>query len=373
MAVYSGTAMSTLHSGNVDAGAGYQVTHAEQVLPEIAYVHGVETPFLATIGRGTAHNRVFDFILGQIDEDRPLPVTAGSVEFKDWSNLGTDSASRYRLRGHNYTMIHERFVGVSDSQRTTREFGVPDEYTHQLWETAISFGMDWEHFMLWTRATAGVPGAINAGTGQQTAGAVQFAYDTGVTATPTIAGTEYPAYWSSTYYKGTGNDITRDELVANVLQPFWEKGGELDRALAFVGTKVKNVISQFSHLHSGSGPTLSATPLNERSIPAGLHKIVDKVDVYEGDWGRLFVVKNRNMANSSTYSNFGPSGSQNDITPNTSMLLFEPQFFELMVKEAVTAYDLPKLGHGQGGVIVGEMGLACRNPRATAIAYDIAA
>lgn len=372
MAGYTGTAMSTFHSGNDDAGAGYQVTHAERVLPEIAYVHGVETPLLATIGRDTAHNRVFDFILGQIDDDKPFPVT-GSVEFKDWTALGTDSASQYRLRGHNYTMIKERFVGVSDSQRTTKEFGVADEYDHQLWESGISFGMDWEHAMIWSRALPGVAGAINAGTAQTTAGLLQFAYDTGVTATPTIAGTEYPAYWSSTYYKGTGNDITRPELVAKVMQPFWEKGGELDHALAFVGTKVKNVISQFSHIHSGSGASLSASPLNDRSIPANLHKIIDKVDVYEGDWGRLFVVKNRNMANSSAYSNYGPGGSQNDVTPNTSMLLFEPRFVDLVVKQAVTSYDLPKLGHGQGGVIVGEMGLACRNPRATAIAYDIAA
>lgn len=375
MAGYVGTAMSSFHTGGQIGVAGTNApTFREHVLPERAYVQGIETPVLATIGREWAGSVKFEMIFDKIDLQYN---TNADVEFKDWTAVGTQAGDLFGIRAWNYTMIHSRPVAVSDSERTQGEYGVPDEYYHQKWKQALGVGVDFEHRIIWSRVAAGVGDAIDAGTPRKTHGIVAWAYDTGRVAgnitIPTTGGSTIPDFYSSTYFQGTNQDITRPQLISKIMQPFWSKGGELERSLAFVGPKVKNVIDEYSMIYSGSGATLSATPLNERPIPPELATIIHKLDIYQGTWGTLYVVKNRNMDAAGVQTAFGPSGQQSNIDPTTSMFIFMPRYCALAVKQPITAVDLPKLGHGTVGRIVGELGLYMRNPRALAFAHDIAA
>jgi len=374
---YTFAPMQSFTSGGRSTSGGglaNDPTYREQLFDRVAYVNGVETPLLNLLTREQLYNTLYSFSMGQIAYDRT--TIPADVEGKQHTSLGTANSAKVRIRAYNGIHIHSRDVAVSDIQRGMREVGVPDEYQHQAWQETLGLGVDFENIMLWSRYVAGTessfPGA--PGAAPQTHGLFAWLYDTGYDAVAaTIAGTTIPNYYSSTLYQGSGVDMTRRQFNDNILQPAWDKGMELDNAFWFVGTKVKRVISEYSHIYSGSGATLSASPLNYRNIPAGAHKIVDKLDIYEGDWGRVFVVKNRNMANTTPFAAFGPGGKQNNITPASCIIGFEPRYVGLGVFEGINHVPLAKLGSTSQGYVEGVLGLICRNPRALAGGYDLAA
>ena len=366
---YTGTPFQTLASG-LRTGGGLTSnfpTYREQIFDRIAYVQGIETPNLNVLQREDVWNTLYSFVMGQIRFDRTsIPA---DVEGKQHTELG-DQSGNARLRAWNGIHIHSKDIAVSDVQRNMREVGVPDEYQHQAWEQMLALAVEFENILLWSRYQAGSESTYSpTGDAPQTHGLYAWAYDTGTTgATVSIAGQDIPDFYSATHYQGTGANMTRTQFNENLLQPAWEKGMEIDKSLCFVGTKVKNVMSQYAMIYNGSGATLTATPLNERGIPASAMRLVDKLDIYEGDWGRVFVIKNRNMANSTPFSGFGTG-----VAPNKAILAYEPRYMGIAVFEGFNHVPLAKLGSTSQGYCEAILGTICRNPRAMFSGDNLAA
>lgn len=379
---YTGTALQTQHSGRahvLTGAAGIQkVTRREALMRAIAYHVGIEAPILNTSMREYMRSPLYSWIMGHISFDRT--TIPADVEGKQHTALGSQAGAG-RVRGWNGIHIHSKDVVVSDIQRNTDEVSVPDEYQHQVWEAMAALMVEYENIVIWSPYVAGAPGDLaGSGTAPQTHGLAPWAIWTGGgAATVTVTAQQVPAEFKSTYYAGTGVDMTRTQLNEQLLQPYWEKGGELDRTLVFVGTKVKNVISNYAMIYNGSGATLSSTPLNERSIPAGAMALIDKIDIYEGDWGRMFVIKNRNMSNATipayTSGDHGlpaPLISPLVIDPRKALLGYQPRYVALNIFEAPNHVPLAKQGSFSAGYCEAVIGTIVRNPRALMFGHNLA-
>ena len=373
MATYTGTPFQTYASGGRTGGGltTNEPSYREKILNALAYVNGIETPLLNVLAREYERNTLYSWIMGNITFDRT--TIPADVEGKLHTALG-DQSTRARVRAWNGIHIHSKDVVVTDIQRHMDEVGVPDEYQHQVWEQMLSMMVEFENILMWSAYVSGTEGTFAApGTAPRTHGLAPWAIWTGKTGgTVTIAGQEIPNEYSAIYHLGAGTDMTRRQLNDNLLEPFWAQGGEIDHSLCFVGTKVKSVISQYAMIYNGSGATLSSTPLNDRNIPAQAARLVDKLDIYEGDWGRLFVIKNRNMSNP-TLPEYTSPGGNITIDPTKSMVGFEPRYAAINVFEAPNHVPLAKLGSTSQGYVEAVMGIIQRNPRSMFFGSALAA
>jgi hypothetical protein len=374
-------------------------TYREEIAPEVAYLQNVQTPLLSTLGRESVQNQYYENVMGRIPDDSwdTTDTLTAKKEATSWV-AQNNNTTEYRIRAGNYTSIQDARFFVSDSERGQDEVGVGDEYDQRSWEKLIGLTKFWEAHLVWSRSATHTvvpnnkPGEVmfqsspyepdgSTGDARTTHGIMAYAFDLGRTPTSDVAinGSVIPGDTSalirdgftSTYYDGSSTDITRENLIEKIVQPYWEKGGQSSHALTFVGSSVKNVMDKFGTIYSGSGSTLTASHLNERNVAAELHHLHDMVDIFTFTWGDLYVIKSHLFANPGTYANYGNSGVS--ITPSKSMLMFEPRYVKLAVRRAMKTIHLPKTGDFSAGVHVGEMGIQVLNPRALALGVNIAA
>lgn len=367
---YSHIPTTTYASGGRQTTAANPPTYREQILDSIAYVQGIETPILNVARKEDIYNTIFGFVMGHIQFDRTAIPADGEGKIHD--GAGHAGQTHNRIRAQNGIHIHSKDIAVTDVTRKMREVGAPDEYQHQVWEEARALAVEFENILIWSEYQQGQDNTAWPASGQppKTHGLFSWARTTGLTATPTIAGVVIPQTYSSTYFTGSGVDMTRRQFNEQLIQPAWEAGMEIDRSLFFVGTKVKRVISGYAMSFQGSGATLTATPLNERNIPAEAAMLNDKLDIYEGDWGRFFAIKNRNMANTTAFTMGNPTGS---VVPAESILGFEPRYIGIGVFEGINHIPLAKQGSGSVGYVEAIMGIIVRNPRAMLAGHALAA
>jgi len=401
MALYSGKPTQISHSGGRNASTTvFQTnlpTFAEDVIPE-HYVHqNVQTPFMATAGRRTVNSTYHEWIMSRIPDNSWATTFAfGDTEFTSFvSDVYDEGAKFYSTRAGNYVTKLHRGWSVSDDEDTQMEYGVASTYDKREFEEAVAFMLDWERTLIFNRpASAGsTPGdalllatasqaSIGSGGVRRNLGLAGWASDCGRTPTSnvTINGTVIPGDssatnpdgFTSTYYAGSGSDISRPELIQNILMPYWNRGGQLSRAFCYVGSRVKNVLDQLSTIYSGSGATLTAAHLNERSIAARDGVVIDYVDVYNSTWGDMFIIKTHLFANEGTMTNW-VDGSAISLTPSKSMLIWEPNYVDVAVKIPFKTEELPRTGTFRSGVHHATLGVIVGNPRCLAFAHNIAA
>lgn len=380
---YTGTQVQLGSSGGRMDGLANDPTFREQVvMREIAYHQGIETPFLTALGTFDIYNPLYSFVMGHIDFDRT--TIPADREGKLHIAKG-DLSGKYRLRAYNGIHIHSREVAVTDVERATREIGVGDEYEQHIWEEELALAVECENILLWSEFQAsGTGGYTDVVTPPRTHGFFAWLYYTGrATGTVQIAGNQIPSPYNATYFAGNGTPMTRNQFNTKLLEPYWAKGGELANTLFFLGSRVKTVISQYAMAYNGSGATLTATPLNSRDVAASAYLLVDKLDIYESDWGTVFTIKNRNMSNTTPFANFGANGSDAaanaavlataSIIPATSMLGFNPSYLKYGIMFPISYIPTAKLGSSTEGYCESVFGAVVQNPRAMVGGHGLAA
>jgi len=253
MALYAGTPTQISGSGGrnstISGASNNNPTYRETVLPEIAYVQNVQTPVLATTGRMTVQNSYYEYVMGRVPDDswNVTKTLTADAEAASWVAEDIDEPlNRYRIRAGNYTSIKHRRFMVTDSERTQDEIGVGDEYDQRSWEELMALTLDWEGHIVWSRSTAPTaatsnkpgeymyqstpydPGAVIGARARVTHGLVAHAFDLGRTPTSavnlngTIITPDTSATvkdgWTSTYYNGAGVDLTRDNLISQIME-----------------------------------------------------------------------------------------------------------------------------------------------------------
>lgn len=355
---YTGPASQTYHSGNADGG--YNVTRREQWIPELWYHQPIETPLLAELPRTSVNNTLVQWPLGYLDFD-----FASNTLLADPEGESVDpSNQRYRYRASNNTHIIKKSFMVSRTQRMMNEVGVSDEYRQQMWETGVEIKQEFEKNLLWSRESTG-----DATTARRMNGLIPWTYMCAQTTRPQIAADTIPSTFTSTWYeKSPDGNITRDELNDQILLPFFNAGGQLSRSKMLVGPKLKLVISQFAHSFQGSGPTQSATAVNDRTVAAANRQIYEAVDYFDTDFGLLKVGISRYLSGSTSdftlHDSTYQSGTVKTVTPDDVLLLFDPTYLKLGVLSDFHHQKLAPDGDRTAGYVCGEFTLMVMNPKA---------
>lgn len=160
-------------------------------------------------------------------------------------------------------------------------------------------------------------------------------------------------------YDLNGQNLTRDHLRARLMSPWWAIGGRPDGCLIFCGTKVKQLFTDFANSVNG--------PINQRNIPASDKAIYDTVDVYVTDVGTHYVNLCRylDLAQNSVY-NTTSAGSDITAAWDEMLIAIMPDYWKIGTYRGVGMTPLAKTNDSDEAMIVGEMGLMCRNPLAGA-------
>lgn len=160
-------------------------------------------------------------------------------------------------------------------------------------------------------------------------------------------------------YDLNGQNLTRDHLRARLMSPWWQIGGRPNGCLIFCGSKVKQLFTDFANSVNG--------PVNQRNVPASEKAIYDTVDVYVTDFGTHYVNLCRYL-DLSQNSVYNTTSAGSDITSAWDELLVAimPDYWKIGTYRGVGMAPLAKTADADEAMIVGEMGLMCRNPIAGA-------
>jgi hypothetical protein len=378
MPIYSNDPLTTYHSGG--RSPAYAVAHGdvetrrEWLLDRIAYVNFVETPLLHSLEKVSSDNTLVEWTMDRIADPRTRHgTTPANIQALQEDADIDPTPVEHRTRVCNFSHIWGESFRVTDTQRLMNEVGTSDEYNLQAWKAFLRLGTMFEYILMWSQEAAGSYTAGGASVARKMMGIFGWGIETGDTGgDATICGRTVPDIYSGTHYAGTGGDLTVDELYDEMLEPAYDKAMNLDQAIFLCGAKVKRVISQFALVYSGSGATLTATPLNERTVPAAARRLVDSIDVFQTDVGPIYVNKTRYMNGSETRSGFGSAGATS-ITVKKSAVCLETPFFKIPVIQGFHIVPLARQGLTSQAVVVGQLSLICHNPRAMFTAIDIAA
>lgn len=357
MPAYTNRGVSTYGGLNLHVGG----TRREDVIEAVSYVNPLETPLLSSIDTVPVDNTRKDWMVDNIDRKSTGAVSA-TVEGAEFDPTSTIT----RKRVSNYTHILTKGFAVSDTQRSMDEIGVSDEYTHQAWKAMLELATEIEYAAMWSEWAVGsdVPVA------RQMQGLMAWAYwVSDASNLPTIAGHVQSAPYITTWKDNAApTDLTLDQFNDDILDPAWAKGMDINQSLIFVGAKLKRLMSKWPMTYQGSGATLTATPLNEREIPAGAKRLVDYVDVYETEFGTLHVNKNRYLNDTDASFSFDPATANTgppiiSFATNTSMIIFEPRFLAFGILRGMDTIPLAKTGDASRGVALAELTLIVRNTK----------
>ena len=374
---------TTFESGGEWSGgsqvAGRDKTRRELLLEQIAYNSPTETPLLSILPKVSVDSIMPEWTMGDIER---TPDIDGDSESQDFSS--SSFSGENRTRAGNYTHIKTRFVEISDTQRMMNEVGVQDEYSHQIWREMLGLAIDFEYRLNFSTASFGTNATPGTSDIRTMHGIWSWAQSTGKsTNTVTIAGHQLevgtaaaPADYRSTWYEpATVTTLTRDLLYDEVLEPFWARGGEVDKSICFVGAGIKRTLSGFSQVYNAAG-TEPVHKLNELGIAASAKELFDTIDVYHSDCGTLHVSKNRYYNDVLTgsgawYSSYG-EGPISNFSPHKGMLIFEPRYMAIGVLEGMHVVPLAKTGLTTRALLGAQLTFICRNPKAIAAAYNVA-
>lgn len=222
-------------------------------------------------------------------------------------------------------------------------------------------------------ATTGtVPNGVYTGgnAGSQTAASETVDLGTGVT------------YSASNVNVDFSVDLTRDILNTYVLQPAYRKGMRILGSHMLCSAAVKRLFASFAHVY-GAGTNPSASLLNTRYIDAVAKRIVDTIDVYESDFGPIFINMDRYFEDSSPYSPLGTNqgffdasytnGKRYYITPSKSFVLLEPDMAQIRILHGLGHEPLGKTGDSQEGILTMETSFQMSNPKGFAAGFGVVA
>lgn len=236
-----------------------QKGNRESLADEVAALYPDEVPFFSMCGKVKATARTHEWMTEGL-------ATTSRTGIKEGADL-TYTAPSMRVRKTNYTMIRLRNFDVTFTQAAVDKAGVRDEVANQVMKAMKSLLRDYDSVFLWsTIATAGATGVARRSAGLFSVVVTNTAKGTGA---------------------GSSGRIQITEANVNiVLQKIWDQGGD-PRAL-FTGGFSKRVISQ----------KFSAKTGFTWNIEASTRTAIQNVNKYEGSFGTVDVIPDRNMMTS---------------------------------------------------------------------------
>jgi len=286
----------------------------EDVMAAVIQLSPTDTPFVAGIGKTKASN---------VDHQWPEDTLASrsdnaKIEGSSFS-YGTVTAPSRR---QNFTQIFDKTFHVSSTERWIKGAGIDDMFQYQKQKALMEIANDLEHaFIRGSRASG------NASTARRMAGMLNYIT---TNATAVASGTKL----TESFFNGLAEDI-------------YNVGGRPDEV--YVGARLKRIISSFT-----GGAT--------KNIASDDKRLVNAVDVYDGDFGLLKIFMARDML-TGTIAN--------------AIAVIENRKFKMAIGEPVHVLSPEEVAqdtHGTKGVVRGEVTLEVLGEihcmKATALSMD---
>jgi hypothetical protein len=288
-----------------------QVGKKEDIEDIIYDISPTDTPFLSSIGSGTANAT-----LHQWQEDSLAAVgTNAAVEGAD---AGTASADPTVLKTNN-TQIFTKVVQVSGTAEAVGKYGRSSELAYQIAKKGKEMKRDIEHAFI---------GARQAGAAGDGSTARQLkSYHAQVDASTTSENS------------GTNRAFT-EALLLDVLQSVYEAGGNPNQL-------------QVTPSHAVTVAEFAAASGRQRDFREGT-KLVNVVDIYVSPFGEVSVVPNR-------------------FLDANSALVVDTEYWSRAVLRPMQTIVLSKTGDSDKRQMLTELTLVCENSKASGLIDDLTA
>lgn len=276
-------------------------TNREDLSDVVTKLWADDTPITSMCGKAKATGTKHEFAEDELEAAK----ANAQVEGADI----TAKAATSRTRKSNHTQIIMNSCSVTGTQQAVKSAGVPDEYKYAKFKATKQCALDLEYALTLNatdaagsttvaRTMAGIPGCIT----------------------------------TNVLTNATARVITAS-LIADGLQAAWNAGGE-PKTLIVSGSN-KRVIS-------------ALVTSNTKNIDAKKKEIVESVNVFDSDFGRIEIKASRFM-------------------PDTAVYLLDGQYLKIATLRPFKAEDLPKTGDSMAGYVLGEVTLECRGEKGQAI------
>lgn len=282
------------------------VGNKEDLLDVITNISPTETPMFSSFGKVKAKSTYHEWLT-----DSLATATANAhIEGADYSFSKRDP----RTRLGNWTQIFQTPVEVSDTQRAVETAGLEDEFAYQMAKALKEHARDIEYALVKGTGNSGA-----SGTARELKGVLA---------------------WISTNVEtgtGTGTEALTEDMFNDALQAIWEEGGHPDTAYA--NGFQKRQISSF---------TASST----KFVEADKKEIIQGVDVYDSDFGRIKIVADRYM-------------------DTDKVAILQSDLWKVAVLRPTKSIDVAKVGSSTRGVVESELTLEARNEAGSGKIVDL--
>lgn len=227
-------------------------SRAEDVVDLITNVDYKNTPLYSGLAESSASNTLHEWLT----DTYASSGDNAQVEASDSSAADLTQPSR----STNVVQMFRKNIVVSDTERAVRVYGASDPYTYQMQKSMVELARDIEK-------------ALMAGTKASGASGVARRLN-GVVASITTNATA----------RTSGTSLTETEFN-DIMKGVWDGGTDANPDEVYVGSYLKRVISGFT-----AGST-KFTDVNDK-------RLINAVDVYEGDFGVHKIFKHREVPTS---------------------------------------------------------------------------
>jgi len=284
----------------------------QSILDTIINIAPTDCVFYNTIGKGKAKAKLEEW------EEDTLQAAANNAQIE---GLDADSSAiTYPTRTSNYTQISYKVFKLSDTFERVDKVGRSSEIAYQTGRHMAMLKRDMEYDLLNTTAS----GAGDAtGTGRASCGAKGF-----ITTN----------FYSFSNSMASTNLLTEDRFNSSMVEA-WTQGG--DPSVCITTMAQKRIISGFN-----GNNKLTVTESGDAK------KIINSVDVYEGDAGMVTVKASRFLSSDST---------------NYDWLFFiDPKMWDILFLKNITTEKLARSGPSTKVMIDCEYTLRCKSQKANA-------
>lgn len=333
-------------------GSGAGVSEREDLTNLISMISREDTPFLSSIGKTKAKAILHEW---QTDELR-APATNVRAEGVDFDDI-TES-TQFRTRLGNYTQIFGDTLSVSNTKQHVDQAGVKDEFKYQIKKIGTEIKRDQEF-------TAVHSWQEKSGTDPRTMGGVQ-SYASDDLVWNAAAG----AFESAGIYAGNGTfgaaygvgvtEVAVDLAdIDEVQQKVYEEGGKSTRVM--VSPLNRRKISAAAQLANS----------NVRRDIGESGKLRQSVDLYESDFGEVFIVPNWIMGLTGTA---GAGALEATDTPGDfTAICYDPMWFNMAILRPMQEVDVGPRGDSTIGMLIEECTMECKNPKGFGLIVGIGA
>lgn len=302
----------------------YDQTGIREDLTDVIYnIDPFDTPFMSMIGRGGAKNTLHEW---QTD-GLASPAANAQIEGDEASNQALSPTARVG----NYTQISTKTCQISGTDDGLDKAGRNKEMAYQMSKKMKELRLDMEHAMIGVN-NARVAG--NATTARELGSVTSWiasndSFGTGG-ASPTGDGTDART-------DGTQRAFT-EALLQGVLQTTYTAGGNPNTLM--VGAFNKQQVSGFA----GNATSVDHSNNDKR--------VINAVDIYEGDFHTLKVVPNR-------------------VLRTRDALVLQPDMWSTAFLRPLAATPLAKTGDSERKMLVTEYTLVSKNEAASGGIFDL--